>query len=175
MRFFIVLFALLLHQAAGVFAQTTESTTAWTDHTRVLPDKVRGIPTGLSLTHSPALVYPQPDPKKPGNYIWHHSTTIRADVGDLEIVECGSIIWYSAEGWQLNIRQTPAQFAEFFGCPGGKLRQGETYTFGENDRYAESADRVYPGDALWYILARDPRTGILYKGIGLVETEGFAK
>ncbi len=153
----------------------TQAPVAWADHTRLLPEHLRGIPTGLTLFHTPTPVYPVPNPQKPGQFIWHHTTTVRAEISDLEIVEAGSFIWYSAAGWQKNIVQTPAEFATFFQCPGGKLRAGQAYTFAENDRFAESADRVYPGDALWFVLARDPRTGQLYKGIGLVETEGLKK
>ena len=164
------LFALaLLLPAAPAAAQSPPP--AWVDHTRVLPEKLRGIPSGLSLTHSPSPVYPAPDSSQPGHYRWHHTTTVRAEVADLEIVDCGSFIWYSAAGWQTNLRQTPAEFAQLFECPGGQLRRGQAYTFGHNDRLAASAAQLYPGDALWYVLARDPRTGILYKGIGLVETE----
>jgi hypothetical protein len=164
----------LLTVAASAQAQSAVPP-AWADHTRVLPERLRSIPTGLSLTHTPTPVYPVPNPQKPGQFIWHHSTTVRAEVGDLEIVEAGSFIWYSAAGWQKNLVETPDDFAELFKCPGGKLRQGQAFTFAENDRFAESAARVYPGDALWYVLARDPRTGQLYKGLGLVETEGLQK
>ena len=170
MRTFLLLCGLLL--AGGPAAHAQPAPAAWTDHTRVLPEKLRGIATGLSLTHTPTLVYPQPDPRQPGHYRWHHATTIRAEVADLEIVEAGSFVWYSTDGWQPNLRQTPAQFAALFGCPGGLLRQGRAFTFADNDRTAPSADQLYPGDALWYVLARNPRTGQLYKGLGLVETEG---
>ncbi|RAK65136.1 hypothetical protein DLM85_16485 [Hymenobacter edaphi] len=144
--------------------------TAWTDHTRALPDKLRRVPVGLSLWHTPNPNYPEPDSARPGGYVWKHQTTVRADVADLEIVECGSFIWYSAAGWQPNMRETPAEFAELFGCPDGRLRQGQPYTFARNYRYADSARRLYGGDALWYILAKD-KQGRLYKGMGLIETE----
>ena len=168
-----LLTAPLLLPGAG-FAQTPvlPAPVAWADHTRVLPEKLRGIPTGLALTHAPTPVYPAPDAARPGGFRWHHATTIRAEVADLEIIACGSFIWYSAAGWQTNLIETPAEFAELFRCPGGKLRQGQAYTFAANDRFTDSAAHLYPGDALWYVLARDPRTGTVYKGIGLVETEG---
>ncbi|MCC3157475.1 hypothetical protein LJ737_09505 [Hymenobacter sp. 15J16-1T3B] len=162
---------LLLGQCAQ--AQTTPATPAasgWTDHSRVLPDKLRRVPVGLSLWHAPNPNYPEPNPERPGGYVWKHQTTVRADVADLEIVECGSFIWYSAAGWQQNMRETPAEFAELFQCPGGRLQQGRSYTFPRNYRYADSAQRLYGGDALWYILAKD-KQGRLYKGMGLIETE----
>ncbi len=173
LMFRFLLVSILLLPVVGL-AQTPDQTPppAWVDHTRVLPEKLRGVPTGLSLTHSPTPVYPAPDAARPGGFRWHHSTTVRAEVADLEIIACGSYIWYSADGWQTNLVKTPAEFAELFHCPGGKLRQGQAYTFADNDRTTDSAAHLYPGDALWYVLARDPRTGTVYKGIGLVETEG---
>ncbi|KUG06945.1 hypothetical protein [Solirubrum puertoriconensis] len=143
---------------------------AWPDRTRALPAKLRQVPVGLTLWHTPNPVYPEPNPEKPGQYVWKHSTSVRADVADLEIVECGSFIWYNESGWQANMRETPAEFAELFGCPQGKLLKGQTYTYERNYRYATSRQQLYGGDALWYILARD-KNGRLFKGMGLIETE----
>jgi hypothetical protein len=144
---------------------------AWTDHTRALPDKLRRVPVGLTLWHTPNPNYPVADSARPGQYQWRHSTMVRNELGEpLQVVECGSIIWYSAAGWQANMLETPAEFAELFGCPGGQLRPGVTYTFAQNIRYAKSAKSLYGGDALWYVLAKD-RAGKLYKGMGLIETE----
>ncbi|GAB2966574.1 hypothetical protein GCM10027048_41420 [Hymenobacter coalescens] len=161
---------LLLLLALPLAAAAQAPPSAWSDHSRALPDKLRQVPVGLSLWHTPNPNYPEPDSAQPGRYVWKHRTMVRAEVADLEIVECGSFIWYSAAGWQANMRETPAEFAELFDCPQGQLRQGRTYTFGRNYRYASSARQLYGGDALWYILARD-KQGRLYKGFGLIETE----
>jgi hypothetical protein len=147
---------------------------AWSNHRRVLPDKLRELPVGLSLWHTPNPNYPEPNPERPGGFVWKHQTTVRADVADLEIVECGSFIWYDERGWQQNLRETPAEFAELFGCPRGRLRRDQAYTFARNYRYADSARQLYGGDALWYILARDPQ-GRIYKGYGLIETEATVR
>jgi hypothetical protein len=161
----LVLCALTLGPA---FAQTPTAP-AWPDRTRALPDELRRLPVGLTLWHSPNPVYPEPNPAVPGGYVWKHRTTVRADAADLEIVVCGSYIWYSAEGWQRNLRKTPTEFAELFNCPDGKLKQGVTYTFAQNYRYA-TAQQLYGGDALWFVIAKDAQ-GQLYKGYGLIETE----
>ncbi|HEX8659461.1 MAG TPA: hypothetical protein VF690_18115 [Hymenobacter sp.] len=164
----LVLCALTLGPA---FAQTpTPTAPAWPDRTRALPDELRRLPVGLTLWHSPNPVYPEPNPAVPGGYVWKHRTAVRAETADLEIVVCGSYIWYSAEGWQRNLRKTPAEFAKVFNCPGGKLKQGVTYTFAQNYRYAASAQQLYGGDALWFVIAKDAQ-GRLYKGYGLIETE----
>jgi hypothetical protein len=161
--------------AASVLAQATAATpSAWLNHSRVLPDKLRQVPVGITLWHTPNPVYPEPNPEQPGGYVWKHNTMVRSEVGELEVVECGSFIWYNAEGWQANMREPPAEFTELFKCPGAQLRAGQTYTFQKNYRYADSAQRLYGGDALWYILAKD-KTGKLYKGMGLIETEANVK
>ncbi|MDU0371816.1 hypothetical protein ACFPAF_15545 [Hymenobacter endophyticus] len=162
----ILLFLLLTAAtAAPLLAQTTPAT-AWSNHRRVLPDKLRAVPVGLTLWHTPNPNYPE----QPGGYVWKHSTMLRSEVGPLTVVECGSFIWYDERGWQQNMVETPAEFAELFQCPAGRLEYGRTYTFAKNYRYADNARRLYGGDALWYILARDA-AGKLYKGQGLIETE----
>ncbi|WP_073106078.1 hypothetical protein [Hymenobacter daecheongensis] len=162
--------ALLLAANSAAHAQN-----AWTDHARALPDKLRQVPVGLTLWHTPNPNYPEPDPAQPGRFVWKHSTMVRNEVGEpLQVVECGSFIWYSAAGWQANLTQTPAEFATLFGCPRGQLRPGQVYTFAKNYRYAQNAASLYGGDALWYILARDA-AGKLYKGFGLIETEAAVR
>jgi hypothetical protein len=165
-----MLLALALRPALAGAQTAAAPAPAWTDRTRALPDELRRLPVGLTLWHSPGVVHPEPDPATPGGYVWKHQTKVRAEDADLEIVVCGSYIWYSAEGWQRNLRETPAEFAELFGCPGGRLKKGVTYTFARNYRYASSARQLYGGDALWFIIARDAQ-GRLYKGYGLIETE----
>ena len=162
-------FALAFCPALAV-AQTVPAPAAWTDHSRVLPDELRRLPVGLTLWHSPGVVHPAPNPALPDGFVWRHRTAVRAEAADLEIVVCGSYIWYSATGWQRNLRETPAEFAERFHCPGGKLKKGVTYTFAQNYRYATSAQQLYGGDALWFVIAKDAK-GRLYKGYGLIETE----
>ncbi|PJJ48069.1 hypothetical protein [Hymenobacter chitinivorans] len=164
--------ALLLGATIPAIAQSAApAATVWTDHRRALPDPLRRVPVGLQLWHTPNPNYPEPDPAQPGHFLWKHSTMVRNDTGqELEIVACGSFIWYSEAGWQANLTETPAEFAELFNCPRGRLKPGATYTFAKNYRYASSARSLYGGDALWYILAKDA-SGKLYKGLGLIETE----
>lgn len=160
---------LLAGLAQPTLAQHAPASRAWPDHSRLLPAKLRGLPTGLTLTHTPGLVRPQPDPTHPGTYAWKHRTSVRADVATLRIVECGSFIWVDSTGWRPNLHETPTEFARLFACPGGRLRRGQTYTFRRNYRFAP-ASQLYGGDALWYVLARDAQ-GHLYKGWSVVETE----
>ncbi|MGY3211880.1 hypothetical protein [Mucilaginibacter sp. HD30] len=142
----------------------------WTDHSRLLPDQLRNIPTAIAIFHDPTPVYPERNADTvnyPGKFIWKHRTTVSA-TQELEVVAAGSYIWYGDKGWIKNIELDKAGFAERFRCAGGKIRSGQHYTFEKNWRYG---DQVYAGDALWFVLAKD-QTGKLYKGIAVVETEG---
>ena len=172
-RFLLLALSALVFCPAAARAQTTPAPTptpAWTDHSRLLPDELRRLPGGLALWHSPAVAYPEANPAVPGGHVWKHRTSVRAETAGLQVVACGSYIWYSAAGWQTNLRQTPAEFAKLFNCPGGKLKKGVTYAFARNYRYAAPGQRLYGGDALWFILAKDAQ-GRLYKGYALIETE----
>lgn len=151
----------------AVFTANTsaaQSQTGWTDKSRIMPDKLRGLPVGLTLWHTNNPCVPV---KTDSLYLWKHSTMIRADVADLEFVEVGSFIWYDASGWHPNLKENAHDFAENFGNPDGKLPQGKVFTFVKNWRFGK---QLYGGDALWYIIAHD-KAGKLYKGYGIIETE----
>lgn len=157
------LFALLFTAFTAVTC-LAQAQTGWSDKSRIMPDKLRGIPVGLTLWHTNNPCVPEKDGD---SYVWKHSTMIRAEVGDLAFVEVGSFIWYDATGWHPNMQENAQDFAENFGSADGKLKQGRPFTFAKNWRYGK---QLYGGDALWYVLARD-KAGKLYKGYGIIETE----
>ena len=157
---------LLLLLSSSILAQTS-----WTDHTRLLPDTLRKVPVAISVFHNPNPNYPILNDAKDeydSKYVWKHSTFVRSEMEDLEVVAAGSFIWYSEQGWFTNLQYTNADFAEKFKSKNGILKKGKTYAFNKNYRYG---DNLYGGDALWYVLAKD-KNGKIYKGIGLIETEG---
>lgn len=153
-----------------LFALSAFAQTGWTDKTRILPDTLRKVPVGITLYHTPNPNYPVPNDTKgdwDGKYLWKHSTYVRSDVGELEVVAAGSFIWYSEKGWFTNVQYDKAAFSEKFGCKDGILKKGKTYCFPQNYR---TGDNLFGGDALWFVLAKD-KNNHLYKGIGLIETE----
>ena len=159
---------LILIQALFI-CSLSYSQKGWTDQTRVLPDTLRKLPVGITIYHSPNPNYPElnEDDRSKGNYVWKHSTYVRAENEDLEVIAAGSFIWYSAEGWFANIQYSKEEFAERFDCKNGILKKGKLYCFKKNYRYG---NQLYGGDALWFVLAKD-KNGTIYKGIGLLETE----
>lgn len=151
---------IFLFNISGLIAQNV-----WSDKTRVLPDKLRGLPVGIRMSHDPNPCHPE---LIDSIYYWKHHTKAIAIDKQLTVVECGSFIWYSASGWQANITLSPAEFAEAFNCTSAVLKVKRTYTYQKNWRYGK---QPYGGDALWYVIAKD-KNGKLYKGYALIETEG---
>jgi hypothetical protein len=143
---------------------------AWTNHSRILPDTLRKIPVAISLFHDPNPNFPilnDTNGNYEGKYLWKHSTFVRSEIEDLEVLSAGSFIWYSEEGWQTNVQYDKEKFAEMFSCKNGILKKGKTYVFKQNYRFG---DQLYGGDAMWYVLAKD-KNGKIYKGFGIIETE----
>ncbi len=155
-----------------IVAQNQQNTkqNAWSDKTPILPDTLRRVPVGITLYHSPNPNYPQINDTKAinnGKYVWKHSTFVRAETEDLEVVAAGSFIWFSEKGWFTNVQYDKNEFSEKFACKNGILKKGEVYCFKNNFRFG---DNLYGGDALWFVLAKD-KNGKIYKGMGLIETE----
>ncbi|MEN1784939.1 MAG: hypothetical protein AAGF77_07325 [Bacteroidota bacterium] len=151
---------------------TTKAQEAWTNKNRILPDRLRGIPTALRLTHDPNPNYPERNPEPNGpTYLWDHTTCITPLHADLEIVEVGSFIWSATKGWIPNMKLNKKAFKRRFRTDSTQLVQNETYCYPKNLR---SGNTLFAGDALWFVLAKD-KQGQLFKGIGIIETEGKLK
>ena len=154
-----------------VGAQWVSAQNAWTDRSRILPDKLRNIPNGLVLNHSPNPNYPEFTNEKNGpKYKWEHATCIVAMMPGLKVVEVGSFIW-TENGWITNMSLKGKQFRQRFNSKKNLLDPGVTYCYEKNTRFGNT---LYGGDALWFVLAED-EDGNSYKGIGIIETEGTLK
>ena len=141
----------------------------WEDRSRILPEKLRGIPTAIIMSHSPSPNYAELNPDKNGpKYIWEHSTCVQTLQEELEVVEAGSFIWIKDAGWMANMQFTGNALNKRFGIAKGRMETAQTYCYEKNIRYG---DQLYGGDALWYVLAKNPN-GELFKGIAIIETEG---
>lgn len=153
-----------------IFLITTQSLCAqeaWIDRSRIYPEQLRGISTGLILYQTPSPNYPvltnEPDGAK---YKWEHNTCIIPLLDNLQIVEAGSFIWIKEKGWLPNMKFSKKEAKKAFGILDKKLKK-ETYCFEKNTRFGND---LFAGDALWYVLAKDP-SGMIYKGVGIIETE----
>ena len=143
---------------------------SWPDKTRVLPEELRKVPVALYIQHGPNPNYPElndTDRRSDSKYVWKHETTVCSPTKDLTVIKAGSYIWYDSSGWKRNVQYKKKDFVKRFECPKGKIQAGDCFTFKENYRWGSN---LYGGDALWYVLANDD-DGVIYKGIGLLETE----
>ncbi len=141
----------------------------WTDQNRILPNKLRNIPIGLVLRHTPNPNYAETNNYENGyKYKWEHVTCIEPLVSDLKIVEVGSFIWNQSRGWITNMQINPNQFRKRFDTKDKTLIVQKTYCYEKNIRWGNT---LFGGDALWFVLAEDAM-GNIYKGIGIIETEG---
>jgi polyisoprenoid-binding protein YceI len=131
---------------------------------RLLPLKLREIPTGLLAQHDPNPVFAVYENNR---YIWKHNTTVQAISEDLQLVEYGSYI-YTDKGWMLRVTLTPKDFEAAYNCKDGLLKKGITYTDPKSWRQQET---LSGGDALWFYIVKNAK-GQLFKGTALVETEG---
>ncbi|MEM9895084.1 MAG: hypothetical protein AAF789_01830 [Bacteroidota bacterium] len=159
---------LFLLIANGALITSTSGQEVWSDKTRVLPNKLRKVRTILTLSHLPNPDHPEEaEEESKWKYIWKHSTTICSPYEDLEVIEAGSFIWYTSDGWKENVQLSRREFIKRFECPKGLLKKGHCYTYEKNYRFGNT---LYGGDALWYVLAKDAN-GELVKGFGIIETE----
>lgn len=141
----------------------------WTDQNRILPDKLRNTPTGLLLTHSPNPNYAELNNyDNDYTYKWEHVTCVKPLISGLKVVEIGSFIWIKSKGWITNMQLNPSQFKKRFATKDKELIDQKTYCYEKNIRWGNT---LFDGDALWFVLAKDAQ-GNLYKGIGIIETEG---
>ncbi len=147
--------------------QMARAQDTWTDRSRIYPDRLRYIPTGLILYHSPSPNYPEETntPEGPA-FKWEHDTCVRALEEGLRLIEAGSFIWMEDRGWYPNMNFSKSQTRRVFGIR-GKLEKSATYCFEGNTRYG---NQRFAGDALWYVIAEDA-DGKRYKGVGIIETE----
>jgi hypothetical protein len=130
---------------------------------RAFPDKLRGLPVGITVSHYPNPCYAVLEDSM---YIWKHNTTVEAKE-DLQLVEFGSFV-YTSKGWYLRITMDAKEFATSYNCKDGLLKKGVRYTDNTSWRREET---LSAGDALWYYIAKDKNDNLV-KGTGPIETEG---
>jgi polyisoprenoid-binding protein YceI/uncharacterized lipoprotein NlpE involved in copper resistance len=130
---------------------------------RLLPDKLRELPTAINAGHFPNPCYAE---LIDGMYVWKHNTTVVTNE-DLQLVEYGSFV-YTNDGWYLRVSMTAVDFEAHYKCKDGLLKKGVVYT---DESSWRRGDTLIAGDALWYYIAKD-KNGKRIKGIALIETEG---
>jgi|GEM_PF-2245786 len=133
-----------------------------------LPVKLKDIPDGILVKHTPDIVYADKVGKDTITYVWNFTTTVKSYGRDLEIIEFGAYTMINNE-WVLNtITGKPfnnKDFREWYECKKGKLKSGKEYS-DKSNWYRNPL--LQESKALWYYIGMS-KEGELYKGASLIE------
>ena len=123
---------------------------------------------GMRVTHSPNPVKAQAGGRSGQRYTWLYTTTVQSSAGPLTLEEFGAFVWHDG-GWVFSTYTgkpfTPADFAEWYACPGARMEAGRAYCDPLN---WVGAAALRTGKTRWYFIARDAG-GRRVKGEGVVE------
>ena len=95
---------------------------------RILPEKLKGIPHALVLTHSPNPVFPELNTNGDAQYVWKHYTCISTQTSGLQVIEVGSFIWIGS-GWRKNMYLKTKDVLKRFKMPSKTLEPGKIYCY----------------------------------------------
>jgi hypothetical protein len=132
--------------------------------------ELEGLPEGLRVTHSPNPVAAQPGGRSGHRYTWLYKTALEIASGRVVIEEFGYFALRDGQ-WRYATFTgkpfTPADFAEWYGCPGATIRPGHSCSDPQNwTGYQSIASDRERG--LWYYIGRDSN-GRRVKGQAIVE------
>jgi hypothetical protein len=134
----------------------------------VLPEKLKDIPDGIIVKHTPDTVYAEKTGKDTIMYYWNYVTMVKASTRDLEITEFGAYSWVNGK-WNLYTVTgkpfTNRDFREWYHCKKGMMKTGKEYS--DKSNWNRNA-LLQKGKALWYYIGRDAN-GNLYKGTAIVD------
>lgn len=129
------------------------------------------LPVGLTVIHTPNPVKADWDGRRDVPCRWIFETAVSAAGSTVTIEEFGSFFW-TIDHWEFsNVTKKPftrKNFAEWYGCPDGVLRPGETRRDASNWVQACSARQ---GRSRWYYIGVDA-DGRRVKGEAVIELAG---
>jgi hypothetical protein len=132
--------------------------------------ELQSLPEGLHVTHSPKSVVAQPGGRSGYRYTWLYKTTVETASETIVIEEFGAFVLRDGQ-WHLATFTgkpfAPADFAEWYGCPGAVIKPGHPCSDSQNwtGYQTITSDRE---QSLWYYIGRDA-DGRRVKGEATVE------
>jgi len=131
------------------------------------------LPVGLKVVHepNPARATEGKGSERRGKYTWWFKTTVRSAGPDVRIVEFGAYAWQDGKWVFANVTGKPfssEDFARWYSCPGGVIKEGKAYTDPTN---WGSGERLTAGKARWYYIGEDSK-GRRVKGEAVIEEKG---
>lgn len=124
------------------------------------------LPVGIKVVFEPkeprATLTGKSDRR--AKYTWWYKTTVSATDGDVTVVEFGGLSLHDGK-WLVGKPFTAKEFAEWYKCPKGVLKKGESYS----DPTNWSTDvELRAGKTRWYFVGIDAK-GNRVKGEAVVE------
>lgn len=132
--------------------------------------ELAALPVGIRVSHSPNPVKAQAGGRSGRRYTWLYETRVAPTSEDVSIVEFGALVRSRPRGdsWKLQTIYdrpfTAAEFAEWYSCPGGLLREGTACV--DQANYT-GGDQLHGFETRWYFIGRT-RAGRLVKGEEIV-------
>jgi hypothetical protein len=134
-----------------------------------MPEKLKDIPTGLEVKHTPNVMYANIEIEKNDTmYYWYYITSVNALNEDLEITEFGAYLWV-LNHWEFGTITgkpfTKKDFADWYECKDGLIKKGKSYT----DKHNWSRNMaLQQSKTMWYYIAKNSK-GELFKGTAMVD------
>lgn len=160
----------LTFDVVGVDVASTNMITQQIDNNNYssVPAKLKDLPDGILVKHTPDIVYADKTGKDTISYIWNFTTTVKPIGRDLEIIEFGVYTMINNEWVLSTITGKPfsnKDFREWYDCKKGKMKSGKEYS-DKSNWYRNSL--LQESKALWYYIGMS-KEGELYKGSAIID------
>jgi hypothetical protein len=113
-------------------------------------EEVRKVPVGLKVTHAPTEASAVTGAETGFNYTWFFRTTVTAIDADVSILYFSFFVKRDDE-WVHGKVFTPEEFAEWYACPDGLVRKGESFSDAQN---WSAGDDLSAGQVIWYFVGK---------------------
>jgi hypothetical protein len=136
----------------------------------ITPEELDKLPEGIKVSHEPKVVLATLSGKseRRSKYTWWYKTMVSAIAPDVTIIQFGGFKWRDGKwlaGSFTGKPYTGEDFADWYKCPMGVLKRGESYSDSTN---WTSERELVEGKTRWYFIGVDGK-GKRVKGEAIVE------
>ena len=133
--------------------------------------ELESLPFGISVVHGPNPVLATWDARQQPPCKWSYETRVTSLFGNVTVTEFGMFAWSDNRWLFKNVTDTPftqQDFEKWYGCPGGVLVSGQSFSDSTNWSVACVAAQ---GKSRWYFIGVN-EAGVRVKGEATVELAG---
>ena len=136
-------------------------------------DELDKLSVGLKVVHvpNPASATETGKSERRSKYTWWFKTTVTSTGQEVKILEFGAYVWHEGKWVFANFSGkpfSPRDFAEWYSCPDGVIKQGNAYSDPTN---WGSAPELAARKTRWYYIGIDGK-GRRVKGEAVMELKG---